>query len=86
MSGTIGGRTNRGNPREGGDDLPAVPGHKKSRRPGPAGGSIGDKAALARRYCAGFGGFISFHGSLTFGMLSNSTLSSLPFTISVRRM
>jgi hypothetical protein len=42
----------------------------------------GRKAA----YCGGFGGFISFHGSLTFGIVSNSTLARLPFTISVRRI
>src|ERR1700704_3563138 len=36
----------------------------------------------ARSY---FGGFSSFHGSFTWGIVSNSTLASLPSTFSTRR-
>ena len=44
-------------------------------------------AALAvNREAAYFGGFSSFQGSLTLGMVSISTLASLPFCISVLRI
>ena len=43
-------------------------------------------APAARVIPAYFGGLSSFHGSLTLGMVSNSTLASLPSRFSTRRI
>src|SRR5262249_29236803 len=43
-------------------------------------------AARRDAYRPHFAGFSSFHGSLTWGIVSNSTLASLPLTFSTRRI
>ena len=61
---------------------------------GPFGARLDGNGAVERQIAAGpprqakyhFGGFSSFHGSLTIGIVSISTLASFPSTFSARRI